>query len=139
MLALNVCKPDHVGTMAWLKAGAASDRMNVAADPFTTARPTEAVGFAATGSVWSPVFVPPTVALADNVSVCVLSVNAPPLIVSPALNVCSPLHVGTMAWLKAGAASDRMNVTAVPLTVVSPIDADGLAPLGIADIAVALI
>lgn len=42
----NVCKPVHVGTIATDRAGAPSDRMKVAAVPFTADKPTCAVGLA---------------------------------------------------------------------------------------------
>jgi hypothetical protein len=77
------------------------------------------------------VFVPDTDALAVSANVCPFNVNAPALMVNPAANVCNPVHVGTIACDSAGAASDRMNVKATPLTAASPTLAVGLAPDGV--------
>ena len=41
-----VCKPVHVGTIAWESAGAASLLMMLVADPFTAVRPMLAEGLA---------------------------------------------------------------------------------------------
>jgi len=46
MVLLKVCVPDQVGEMPTSIGGAASERIYVLALPFTTARPTEAVGLA---------------------------------------------------------------------------------------------
>jgi hypothetical protein len=71
--------------------------------------------------------VPPTEAFEDNVSVWPLIVVVPPPTVSPALNVCKPVHVGTIACESAGAESEVIHVDAVPSTAVSPIVAEGFA------------
>jgi hypothetical protein len=46
-----------------------------------------------------------------------------------AVNVCTPLHVGTIACDNAGAPSERMKFVDTPFTAVSPIVPVGLAPL----------
>lgn len=49
------------------------------------------------------------------------------------LNVCVLVHVGAIVWLNCGAASERMNVAAEPLTGVRPTEAEGFAPPALAD------
>ena len=48
--------------------------------------------------------------------------------VMPPVNVCNPVHVGTIACDRAGAPSERKKVVAEPGTAVSPTEAVGLAP-----------
>ena len=50
-----------------------------------------------------------------------------PVEVMPPVNVCKPVHVGTIACDNAGAASLRIAVVAEPFTAVSPIVAVGSA------------
>ncbi len=47
------------------------------------------------------------------------------------VNVCAPVHVGTMAWDSAWVPSLRMNVVAVPLTAESPMLPEGFAPTAV--------
>jgi hypothetical protein len=47
------------------------------------------------------------------------------------VNVCVEVHVGLIDWLMGGAASDRMNVEALPLTAVRPTVPVGFAGLAL--------
>ena len=48
----------------------------------------------------------------------------------PVLKIWSPVHVGVIDWESAGAASERMKVSAEPFTAASPMVAEGFAPRG---------
>ena len=103
--------------------------MNVAATPVSRGKGYPTRGPKITGRRYGLItsaLVPPTVALADKTNVCPLNVKEPPPTVSPALNVCSPVHVGTIACDNEGALSLVIHVAAVPLTAVSPMVAVGL-------------
>ena len=45
--------------------------------------------------------------------------------------MCNPVQVGEIVWFKAGAASLRIKVVAVPFIADSPIEAVGLADVGV--------
>ncbi|MEN9342047.1 MAG: hypothetical protein RIQ54_303 [Candidatus Parcubacteria bacterium] len=46
--------------------------------------------------------------------------------------MCNPLHNGVIPWDSAGAASERINVFAVPFIADKPICAVGFAPVDVA-------
>jgi hypothetical protein len=136
--AFQVWNPVHVGMMAWESAGAASERRKVFAVPLTAARPIVAEGFAPVElaylfpltslSVVTVRFVP--VAFVKVKFVRVEEADHSWVEDAPAVsNWWSPVQTGVRETLKAGAASDRMKVRAVPFTAESPTEAEGFAPV----------
>lgn len=82
-----------------------------------------------TCTVVEAVLLVPTIRLLETI-VELLNVEVELTVRVPVLlKICAPVHVGAMVTESAGAPSLRKNVLAEPLTVASPTEAEGLAPV----------